>query len=745
MTTINQIQRRSIIFFNNVVLLSSKRLALLVFLFLTPLITFAQTLNEQIQATKSIENSNDKIRALKHLRVDVERANDDILKAEYLVVLINTYQAASNYSQVEKALNTLSKHAETEKLAEYLAIVLYEKGLLLKNKGMYMQALVPLADALEKFFALNMYEYQSRALRRSAYCLRSIGKYQQAISAAKQAKNIAIQHELFTELDHVNSTMSTIYSQLGLYQEALSLELQAFNNINAEHDGFSKNAGEYYSLAHRYLDLENYPEAIKFFTLAYQLDVKASNLSDIGHSQIKLAQSYLGNKDYKKAMEYSHLSLTTFTNMKVERHIAWSHSSIGNVYLAKKEFPQALQALTVAEKTLTQLKENELLNAVKLSKGKALLGLEKLEPAQVYFNQVISYSTEHKIYPKWIVALENLIMILELQKHYPQALVLQRDLQSTQIEYLKDIYSYRSSLLEQSLDNVSKNSQINLLTAEKSLQEALLQQEQSSLKFVMSVAIIIGLLLFISMYLHYSRQRFNQEKQALANKSLTEKQQLFTDISHELRTPLSVIKLQIQALEYNISTDKSAAYNKLYEKMAGLDRLIEDIYQLARIDSHTLQLTMKTIDVNRSINDVILDISAIAKQHQLSFSFDNQITQSLTFNGDFRRLQQVFLNVMQNSMKYTDAPGQVRLITRVEGGQLMLSLEDSAPSVPTQALPHLFERLYRTDNSRNSDTGGSGLGLSIAKGIVELHHGEIYAEKSDLGGIKVTIALPLVC
>jgi two-component system sensor histidine kinase BaeS len=129
-----------------------------------------------------------------------------------------------------------------------------------------------------------------------------------------------------------------------------------------------------------------------------------------------------------------------------------------------------------------------------------------------------------------------------------------------------------------------------------------------------------------------------------------------------------------------------------------------------------------------------------AKQH--SVSINTRITPKLFIEGDKTALSQVLMNLFENSLRYSDAPGriQVELYETVEG--IELHWQDSSPGVESEHRQKIFERLYRVDKSRSREFGGSGLGLSICKSIIELHQGNIRAEQSTLGGLCIIIQLP---
>ena len=117
--------------------------------------------------------------------------------------------------------------------------------------------------------------------------------------------------------------------------------------------------------------------------------------------------------------------------------------------------------------------------------------------------------------------------------------------------------------------------------------------------------------------------------------------------------------------------------------------------------------------------------------------------QAVLMLGDAKSLAQLVSNIIENSYRYTDAGGEIQLALSKQEHAIVLTIDDSAPGVPDNALPKLFERLYRVDKSRSRAHGGSGLGLSICQNIVQMHGGQIQAQHSPLGGLQIAISLPL--
>ena len=112
-------------------------------------------------------------------------------------------------------------------------------------------------------------------------------------------------------------------------------------------------------------------------------------------------------------------------------------------------------------------------------------------------------------------------------------------------------------------------------------------------------------------------------------------------------------------------------------------------------------------------------------------------------NLDKTKLKQVLVNIVSNSVKYTDKPGVIKLESAIVQGKVHITIEDSAPNIHDKHLSKIFERMYRVDSSRNRETGGTGLGLAICKSLIEAQNGTIMASQSELGGLKITIELPI--
>lgn len=239
---------------------------------------------------------------------------------------------------------------------------------------------------------------------------------------------------------------------------------------------------------------------------------------------------------------------------------------------------------------------------------------------------------------------------------------------------------------------------------------------------------------------------FNVMAQTLEEQDRQQRQWL-ADISHELRTPLGVMKGELEAVEDGILALDHVRVRSLGEEVNQLTRLVDDLHQLAITQVSHLRYEWQTIELTQFIQKMSLRLMPMLQQARLTWTLDVP-EQPLWIRADSQRLEQLVMNLLQNSIRYTDRGGAVRVTVKVgiNPGATSVSLcwEDSAPGVDEDDLAHLFERFYRVEHSRQRALGGSGLGLAIVANIAEAHGASIHAETSPLGGLKITLGFNVV-
>jgi two-component system sensor histidine kinase BaeS len=212
------------------------------------------------------------------------------------------------------------------------------------------------------------------------------------------------------------------------------------------------------------------------------------------------------------------------------------------------------------------------------------------------------------------------------------------------------------------------------------------------------------------------------------------------DISHELRTPLTFLRSQVEAILDGVRQPTTESVKAVHNEIMRFTRLVDDLYQLSMSDVGAQTYRKDEVAVSEVIQQAVSIFSPDFSAK--SIALHCEAIDNVTVFGDAERLRQLFGNLLDNSLKYTDPGGELRIRVCKDSGRVMIDFQDSAPGVPETELEKLFERLYRLESSRSRATGGAGLGLAICRNIVEAHEGTILAKPSPLGGVWIRVNLP---
>ena len=233
---------------------------------------------------------------------------------------------------------------------------------------------------------------------------------------------------------------------------------------------------------------------------------------------------------------------------------------------------------------------------------------------------------------------------------------------------------------------------------------------------------------------------FNRLAESL-ERNETLRRRFMADVSHELRTPLTVLSGELEALEDGVRPLSRESLASLRGEVNALAKLVNDLNQLALADVGALAYRKETVDIAPLVQQAIE--SHRERVAERGLALEASLDQGALVFADADRLQQMFRNLLENAARYTDRGGRVRVALRRADGQVAIEFDDTAPGVPSEALPHLFERFYRVEGSRSRADGGTGLGLSICRSIAAAHGGDIAASASPLGGLRVSVTLPV--
>jgi two-component system sensor histidine kinase BaeS len=221
------------------------------------------------------------------------------------------------------------------------------------------------------------------------------------------------------------------------------------------------------------------------------------------------------------------------------------------------------------------------------------------------------------------------------------------------------------------------------------------------------------------------------------------RRQLIGDVTHELRTPLSTIKGSMEGLIDGVLPANLETFQKVYRETDRMQRLVQDLQELSRVEAHAFELNRSPVQLEDLINTTRarLDLQYSEKGVDLEVDIPPDLP-LITVDED--RIGQVLLNLLGNALQYTPAQGRVTVSAAREGDELIVQIRDTGIGIAREHLPQIFDRFYRVDKSRSRVSGGSGIGLTIAKHLIEAHGGRIWAESPGSGkGSTFTFTLPI--
>jgi signal transduction histidine kinase len=222
-----------------------------------------------------------------------------------------------------------------------------------------------------------------------------------------------------------------------------------------------------------------------------------------------------------------------------------------------------------------------------------------------------------------------------------------------------------------------------------------------------------------------------------------DKQQTFiANASHELRAPLTLIHAGVElSLRKAETPEQKELLSDVLSDTNYMNKLIEDLLLLSRLDTGALKLDLQAIRMKEFIPEIFRQLERLAKTQSIDLTYS---TDDLILTADPVRLKQVLLIVFDNAIRNTPAGGQIHFEVKRQGDKAVLSISDSGPGIPDGLIDKVFERFYKVDNQSSLDYRGSGLGLSIAKSLVEAQHGSINITSASGQGTQATLTFPLV-
>ena len=243
---------------------------------------------------------------------------------------------------------------------------------------------------------------------------------------------------------------------------------------------------------------------------------------------------------------------------------------------------------------------------------------------------------------------------------------------------------------------------------------------------------LLGLAAVFVLVVIFSRMVFRPVEE-----SIQKQKRFITDASHELKTPLTIIDANIEVME--MESGESQWTKSTRKQIQRLSGLVQQLVTLSRLDEEKGLEEKCEFNLSEAVSECVQPYESLAQTREKNLTLN--IEEDITYTGDERSIRQLAGILMDNAVKYSSENGNITLTLKKKGKKIFLEVYNDADDLPQGKLDVLFERFYRLDSSRNSGTGGSGIGLSMAKAIVQAHKGKITAENKNGRGLTITVIL----
>ncbi len=702
----------------------------------------AQPVDDEVSLAEQLLNQSPK----KSLTLIAQIKSSSVLSIEQQLkvqdMLVEAHRSLGNIALANEELQALKTLAESSDTEFYQARGHRHQAELFYSAGEYAKAEKAHRQALSIFTTIGHDRQIATVTLRLSAALRTQGQYHEAIRIAQQAFNYFDENQ---DVDGIASTYSAIglaHEFLGNYTQALSA-LHKSLALSMQLEDTNGIADSLYNIATIYLETDDLAEARKYFTQALETDSASGHKGDVAYDYIRLAELELKAGNIETGRQHGVAAYQLFEELDSARNQGWARIIQGQIegadeqYLIARQFLQegiALAELSKDQMLVTRgtmhLAENAF-QETNYDEALKLIGLVENEATGRDNAEQVEFLLETKV--KTFVAKDS----------FKDAFNSLSALREYQAKRKRELQVETIERLQHDIASQAKDHEIALLEKDKMLAQASAEKA----KFMRNSGIAgVGMLLVLMTILalkEREKRKLAKVEQQLLQETAKQKDALLADVSHELRTPLTILKLHIECLEHDLSENPKETYLTLNNKIAELNKLIDDIYQLTQSDNGALDLHCEAISPAALLEQVVNQHRPFAEKTGLTLTLDADIPAPVTVEMDALRIEQVITNLLSNSVAYTDSPGNILLKSRIMNGHWQVEVLDSAPAVGEQDWDRLFDRLYRCESSRSRRTGGSGLGLSIAKSLVEAHGGSIKVFPSDLGGVRVAFSIPV--
>ncbi|MCF8403892.1 MAG: tetratricopeptide repeat protein [Bacteroidales bacterium] len=642
----------------------------------------------------------------------LKESPDDSLKVQTLQHLYWEYRRTDPDKALAYAYQSL-KLSQSVHYTKGIANSLHYIGIIQKVLGKYDTTYLLLQEAKKYYHEIN----DTVGI---VACLTDIGdiyymqnNYQLALEYLEEARNLITKTGNKEKLSRIYSKLGGIYNLQKQFEKALEYHRKSLE-INEGMDfklGMSVN---YNNIGNVYLDLKQYQSAEENYLKSLEIKKEITDNAGIGSILNNLGLISSGRKDFNKALDYHTQALEIFEKMGDKPGIATCQTNIANDFLVAGNYHKSIEyaklGLTLSEEISLKRTQTEIYRI--LSEAHAALS---------QFEEAYQYQKLYKIYHDSTVNVEAVRQITEMESKF-------------EVE--------------------KKEKEIALLNSESEKSELKMKQQRSQRNLMIGLTVLVLIILGILIRNFRNKQKLNTRLKEL---NLI-KSRFFANISHEFRTPLTLLLGPIEKLMDNAKQEDKEMIGMMHRNATRLLFLDNQLLDLSKLEAGKLSLQVVQSEMIQALKGMVTSFHSFAEKKKINFTYVFPNQKILAF-FDQDKLEKIVYNLLSNALKFTPENGRVifeltiisnnkrkelpQKIRKIPGRLVCISIKDTGPGIATDHLPYIFDRFYQVDSRQNRSFEGTGLGLSLSKELVELHHGRILVE-SELGkGSNFNVFLPI--
>jgi signal transduction histidine kinase/DNA-binding response OmpR family regulator len=526
---------------------------------------------------------------------------------------------------------------------------------------------------------------------------------------------------------HTKHTLAELYLKNGNAEKQLTLLFEILNDVEKYKELEKHKALITNQIASEYYYQKDFQKALKYFLISYKEYQKVADIKRISDAELNLGVLYNRVEKYDTALFYLNKSLENYISIKDSAKIAFALNNIGTLYHrqfkdGEKSKKYYLSALHIYEKIGD--KKNQGVSSLNL--GVALFENKKYDEAEKYFEFSKKMAQETAFKPLEIQSIANLIEVYDSLQDYKNAY----------INFIK----YNELSNENKEENYQKNIQeleIKYETEIKNKELKELSEKQKNLYFLIAILLLILVLAIVIVMFFIQNKRNNQKLEAL-------KTQFYTNISHEFKTPLNLISAPLELIINNsndLETKQNA--NIALRNTQQVLQLINQLLEVSKFKEGQIQIETYFGDIIEFTINIIKEFETYANKKNIEIKTEcNTDAIFCTFDAD--KWSKVIRNLIDNAVKYSNENSEIFIQLKVIESELFFEIKDQGIGMSKSEIANIFNRFYRTEEIKNTNIPGLGVGMSIVKEYLDLMNGEIEIVSEKGKGSTFKIKIPLI-